>query len=684
MINDPAGQPEMGMEGFPPSLAHGEAPDKKEMLARLNAQAGIAGVVPYDLDKAAAGIHATEAEIAGVMIADGAEHWPEQNHDLSKGSQKMADQIDAEILAKHNGEADISNDVEFSNSEYDRAQKECGPGGRDDNERAMTESEVRAAGGLNLNTNLDEGTQLLDMNKGTVQRGADGRPEYTERPPEQEIYTRMWNDPAYRNVAPGEEVAQIFLAEARPREGARIIDMGCGTGRGALMLAVLGKLNVTMLDFTTNSLDEDIVPMLTTQSHVMRFQQHDLTKPLPVSAEYGFCTDVMEHIPPQDVDRVLNNALTACQHVFFQIATEPDVMGARIGLPLHLSVHDYAWWLNKFNERECTIHWSQDRGGSCMFYVTAWTTGKEVVDYGRLNTTDEQVKANVLANIWYGCEGKDANGDAVVSMQTWKQVTPHQSNEYDAIIVGGGPSLTEHVEEIRQRRKDGARLIALNGAFNWCLAHQIVPSAVVVVDAREFNARFTHPEPELLAWLDSDPVAKGQYEKIRWLIASQCHPSVLQGLPHENTFLWHTSTEMIQAELKDRYSAWYGVRGGTTVLLRSIPLLRLLGFHRFGLYGCDSCVAVYKPDDGPTKQLHHAYEQLENADEPLITVTVQNNGVPGASQFLCHGWMIAQAQGFIDTIRAFGHDIEIEVCTGGLLAYILEHGAAEFDRQVFM
>jgi hypothetical protein len=58
------------------------------------------------------------------------------------------------------------------------------------------------------------------------------------------------------------------------------------------------------VDFADNCLDEDIRPMLETQAHALRFVEHDLTEPLTQSATYGFCTDVLEHIPTEDVDKV--------------------------------------------------------------------------------------------------------------------------------------------------------------------------------------------------------------------------------------------------------------------------------------------------------------------------------------------------------------------------------------------
>ena len=69
----------------------------------------------------------------------------------------------------------------------------------------------------------------------------------------------------------------------------------------------------------------------------------------------------------------------------------------------------------------------------------------------------------------------------------------------------------------------------------------------------------------------------------RYLIASQCHPDVLRGLPWERTWLYHPATDPI-AELLDAHygpDGWPRLGGGPTVLLQAIPLLRTLGFRRF-------------------------------------------------------------------------------------------------------
>ena len=155
--------------------------------------------------------------------------------------------------------------------------------------------------------------------------------------PERQKYLQLWDNPAYREVAPGEQLAMHFLTQAKPPRDAELIDFGAGTGRGALMLALLGALKVQMLDFAPNCLDAEVAEACKTQPERIKFMVCDLTKEVPVSAAYGYCTDVMEHIPPEKVKRVLRNILASAQHVFFGIATRPDVMGETIGEELHLT-----------------------------------------------------------------------------------------------------------------------------------------------------------------------------------------------------------------------------------------------------------------------------------------------------------------------------------------------------------
>lgn len=178
-----------------------------------------------------------------------------------------------------------------------------------------------------------------------------------EKLSEAEKYERMWLYPEYRAVAPGEVCAETFLLVAEPK--GRVIDFGCGTGRGALKIKEAG-CDVLLVDFAPNCLDPEAL--------ILPFRKHDLTKPLDEKAEYGYCTDVMEHIPPEQVDDVLKTIFASCDKAFFQISLVDDVCGALIGRPLHLSVHPYDWWLEKLKNYGEVV-WSFPSKEVAMFYV---------------------------------------------------------------------------------------------------------------------------------------------------------------------------------------------------------------------------------------------------------------------------------------------------------------------------
>jgi hypothetical protein len=258
-----------------------------------------------------------------------------------------------------------------------------------------------------------------------------------------------------------------------------------------------------------------------------------------------------------------------------------------------------------------------------------WVAVEEIEMEGRLNADLEVIRENVKHNVSLG----------------FQQVQPYPTNDVEVMIVGGGPSLKDQIEEIRFLRRQGVKLVCLNNAYQYCLDHDILPSAYVMVDARPFNLRFV----------------ENVVPDCKYFVASQCDPAIFGRLLEvkDQTYIWHTSAEEIQDILLEAYPKCYPVPGGSTVLLRAIPLFRMLGFKRFHIFGCDSCL-----QEGS----HHAYEQKENDEQAVIPVRV------GGEVFYCNPWMISQAREFIDLVGCMGDVMELEIY-GGLLRQILKSGA---------
>ena len=457
---------------------------------------------------------------------------------------------------------------------------------------------------------------------------------------EQAKYEKVWQHARYRETAPGEIVAGIFKQVAKPQRDEWCIDFGAGTGRGSLMVSVLCGLRMHMVDFADNCLDESMREALERSPERFKFTQHDLTKPLSLKAAYGYCTDVMEHIPPADVDAVLKNIVQSAKNVFFQIACQPDNLGVLIGEQLHLTVEQHDWWKERLKAAGCVVLWSKDYGGLyCSFYVTRYANGHDLVDISTLNVSDDEIARNIKANLALGLP----------------EIRPYERQDKELMLLAGGPSLAQFEDDIKAKRADGIALVTTNGAYHWCIEHGLSPGAQIVLDGREFNKRFVEP-----------PVVGCKY-----LLASQCHPDLVAAAPRSQTILWHAGSHQAVKDAVQEHDTlngttrdWYPVHGGMTVILRAIPLLLMLGYSKFHIYGFDSCLM-----DGK----HHAYDQPENDQTGIADVRIRGSNLV----FSCHGWMATQAQQFIDLHKMIADLCEMVVYGDGLIAHIIQTAAMQ-------
>lgn len=152
---------------------------------------------------------------------------------------------------------------------------------------------------------------------------------------EQKKYQTMWGFDSYRERSPGMRELQDALQKLKPAPGASIIDLGCGTGRVAAALDALGY-KVTAVDIAQNACTEFagefiVAPLWQLPANTLR-------------AQYGFCADVMEHLPTEKVSAALESIAGCCERVYFQIANFHCHEGDKIGEHLHLTVEPIEWW----------------------------------------------------------------------------------------------------------------------------------------------------------------------------------------------------------------------------------------------------------------------------------------------------------------------------------------------------
>lgn len=153
---------------------------------------------------------------------------------------------------------------------------------------------------------------------------------------EREKYAKVWDHPRYAEHSPGLRHLPEAMRWMKPPKGSSITDWGSGSGQASDEMHRKG-FAVRMVDIAANAYKGD--------NDIPYVEACLWELPEMPPTQYGYCADVMEHIPPEQVDAVLagiaKHTQVAC---YFQIALFHDHFGDCIGESLHLSVFPPAWW----------------------------------------------------------------------------------------------------------------------------------------------------------------------------------------------------------------------------------------------------------------------------------------------------------------------------------------------------
>jgi SAM-dependent methyltransferase len=177
---------------------------------------------------------------------------------------------------------------------------------------------------------------------------------------ERATYETVWSSvEGYAQHSPGEQYLPLFLQVVGDKRGT-VLDAGTGSGKGALALQRAG-FSVLACDMTSAGLPLD--------ANIRFFERclwHSLWQ---FNVDWVYCTDVLEHIPPQFTMLAIDHMLrVAKEGLFLTVSLVPDNFGVWAGKSLHQTVQSFTWWRDNLKELG-TVTEARDLISNAVFVV---------------------------------------------------------------------------------------------------------------------------------------------------------------------------------------------------------------------------------------------------------------------------------------------------------------------------
>jgi hypothetical protein len=222
-----------------------------------------------------------------------------------------------------------------------------------------------------------------------------------------------------------------------------------------------------------------------------------------------------------------------------------------------------------------------------------------------------------------------------------------------AVIVGGAPSIKDHLETIVELAADPLNaVLAVNWSHTWLIENGVVPDGAVFF---EIDA-----EP--------DSVLKAIHPDVTYYICSHCHQKSFDALAGFKRVLWHsppnsTGEEKVGEEL---FKGSLLVGGGISTFSRTMSIALHLGYRHLDLFGCDSSF----PDDGKTHV--DGYETVMDAKTDGMYVYAQDDMTKEVRRFKTLGYLALQNEEFKEYCRRNHQHFSCRVHGDSLLRFTHE------------
>lgn len=241
------------------------------------------------------------------------------------------------------------------------------------------------------------------------------------------------------------------------------------------------------------------------------------------------------------------------------------------------------------------------------------------------------------------------------NIRNWATLTKPSSKDgfevpEDVVFCSAGPSLVNHIDEIKERQKDGAFVVAVKHAIETLEAHKVKPDAVILLDPRAHVEGFVKdPDPEVM-----------------YFVSSMCDPSVINALNKANCPIMGYHALVNAGEINEMIPCDLPVAGGSATATRGISLFAdMFGYRTFHCYGYDLC-HFDKPD----------LEALNDDGNPqFMELTMKTMGWKNKEfkkTFWTEGQFLAQSNE-ISNLYKDRKDLNIIVYGDGIAGWMYKH-----------
>jgi hypothetical protein len=210
-------------------------------------------------------------------------------------------------------------------------------------------------------------------------------------------------------------------------------------------------------------------------------------------------------------------------------------------------------------------------------------------------------------------------------------------------ICASGPSLADHIDDIRARQEAGFSVASMNGSHNFLIDHGIVPDYYFQIDARTGN----------LSFLDK------ANDHTTYVVGSQCQPEIFEALEGRKVEIWQVDNyEGAAAAIREQAPRATIFGGAYNVGQSCLGPILAKGYRIWHLFGYDGSM---RGDD------KHAFTQKQNLDEEVREFRFRG------LKYIATPTMAHHAETFFGRYELFrGFGIDIEIFGDGLLPAMIK------------